>query len=86
MLAAISILAGLAFAHFRFSPEGPLDIKLVMSTGVGIGTVVNGMLHAQGRNPEARGELFTNMILGIVFCESIAIYSMVIAFIILFVL
>ncbi|MCB0217486.1 MAG: ATP synthase F0 subunit C [Chloroflexi bacterium] len=58
----------------------------LVGPGVGIGTVVNGMLHAQGRNPEARGELFTNMILGIVFCESIAIYSMVIAFIILFVL
>jgi F0F1-type ATP synthase membrane subunit c/vacuolar-type H+-ATPase subunit K len=54
--------------------------------GAGIGSVFNGMLQAQGRNPEARGELFTNMILGFVLCESIAIYSLVIAFYMLLVL
>jgi F-type H+-transporting ATPase subunit c len=56
----------------------------VAGSGVGIGLVVQGMLQAQGRNPEAAGELRTNMILGIVFCESIAIYAMVIAFMLLF--
>jgi F-type H+-transporting ATPase subunit c len=52
--------------------------------GIGIGLVVNGMLNAQGRNPEVAGELFTNMILGIVFAESIAIYALVVALILLF--
>ncbi len=52
--------------------------------GVGIGILVNGMLNAQGRNPEAAGELFTNMILGIVFAESIAIYALVVALILLY--
>ncbi len=52
--------------------------------GIGIGVLVNGMLGAQGRNPEVGGELFTNMILGIVFAESIAIYALVVALIILF--
>jgi F-type H+-transporting ATPase subunit c len=56
----------------------------VAGSGVGIGIVVQGMLLAQGRNPEVSGELRTNMILGIVFCESIAIYAMVIAFMLLF--
>jgi F-type H+-transporting ATPase subunit c len=56
----------------------------VAGSGVGIGIVVQGMLLAQGRNPEVAGELRTNMILGIVFCESIAIYAMVIAFMLLF--
>ncbi len=55
-----------------------------LGPGIGIGLVVNGMLHAQGRNPEASGELFTNMILGIVFAESIAIYALVVALILLF--
>jgi ATP synthase F0 subunit c len=56
-----------------------------LGPGIGIGILVNGMLNAQGRNPEAGGELFTNMILGIVFCESIAIYALVIALILIFV-
>jgi len=54
--------------------------------GVGIGLSVNGALQAMGRNPDAAGNLLTNMILGIVFSETIAIYCLVIAFIILFVL
>lgn len=62
-----------------------LAMSGLIGPGVGIGIVVNGALHAMGRNPDAGGELRTNMILGIVFCESIAIYSMVIAFILMFV-
>jgi F-type H+-transporting ATPase subunit c len=57
----------------------------VLGPGIGIGLVVNGMLNAQGRNPEVSGELFTNMILGIVFAESVAIYALVVALILLFV-
>lgn len=56
-----------------------------LGPGIGIGLLVNGMLNAQGRNPEASGELFTNMILGIVFAESIAIYALVVALILIFV-
>jgi len=52
--------------------------------GIGIGLIVNGALLAMGRNPEVSGELRTNMILGIVFAESIAIYALVIALILLF--
>jgi ATP synthase F0 subunit c len=55
-----------------------------LGPGIGIGIVVNGMLNAQGRNPEASGELFTNMILGIVFAESVAIYALVVALILIF--
>ena len=52
--------------------------------GIGIGLVVNGALQALGRNPEAGGELRTNMILGIVFAESVAIYALVVALILIF--
>jgi F-type H+-transporting ATPase subunit c len=44
-----------------------------------------GALQAMGRNPEAAGEIRTNMILGIVFAEAIAIYALVIALLLLFV-
>jgi F-type H+-transporting ATPase subunit c len=56
----------------------------VAGPGVGIGLVVNGALLAIGRNPEVGGELRTNMILGIVFAESVAIYALVIALILIF--
>jgi F-type H+-transporting ATPase subunit c len=53
--------------------------------GIGIGMVAGKGLEAMGRNPEAAGEIRTNMLLGIVFCESIAIYALVIALIVRFV-
>jgi F-type H+-transporting ATPase subunit c len=42
-------------------------------------------MEAIGRNPEATGQIQTNMILAIVFAEAIAIYALVVALIILFV-
>jgi F-type H+-transporting ATPase subunit c len=52
--------------------------------GVGVGLVATGALSAMGRNPEVSGELRTNMILGIVFAEAIAIYALVVALILIF--
>jgi F-type H+-transporting ATPase subunit c len=54
--------------------------------GVGIGLSVQGALEGMARNPDASGSLMTNMILGIAFSEAIAIYCLVIAFLMLFVL
>ena len=53
--------------------------------GIGVGLVVMGALQAIGRNPEAQGQLQTIMFIGIAFAEAIAIYALVIAFILLFV-
>lgn len=57
-----------------------------LGPGVGIGILVGGALQAIGRNPDAAGQVQTNMILGIVFAEAVAIYCLVVALIILFVL
>lgn len=54
--------------------------------GIGIGLCVLGALLGMSRNPDQYGTLLTNMILGIAFSEAIAIYSLVIAFLMLFVL
>ncbi|MFQ3566746.1 MAG: ATP synthase F0 subunit C [Aggregatilineales bacterium] len=54
--------------------------------GIGIGLLVQGAMQGIGRNPDAAGQIQTNMILGIVFTEAIAIYALVVALIILFVL
>ena len=54
--------------------------------GIGIGLLAQGAMQAIGRNPDAAGQVQTNMILAIVFTEAIAIYALVVALIILFVL
>lgn len=56
-----------------------------MGPGIGIGILTWGALQAIGRNPEASGTIMTNMMLGIVFAEAIAIYALVVALIIKFV-
>jgi F-type H+-transporting ATPase subunit c len=53
--------------------------------GVGIGLSVQGALQGMARNPDSYGNLLTNMILGIAFSEAIAIYCLVIAFLLMFV-
>ncbi len=53
--------------------------------GVGIGLLVNGALQSLGRNPEAQGSIQINMFIGIAFAESVAIYALVVALILLFV-
>ncbi|MBL8163197.1 MAG: ATP synthase F0 subunit C [Anaerolineae bacterium] len=57
-----------------------------LGPGIGIGLLVQGALQAIGRNPDASGTIQQNMILGIVFAEAVAIYALVVALIILFVL
>jgi ATP synthase F0 subunit c len=56
-----------------------------IGAGAGIGIVVSGAVQAMGRNPDFAGTIQTNMILGIAFAESIAIYCLVVALLILFV-
>ena len=56
----------------------------VIGPGIGIGLIVAGALQAMGRNPEARGVLITNMFIGIAFTEALAIFALVIGFIIRF--
>lgn len=52
---------------------------------IGIGMIAAKALESIGRNPETEGIIRTNMILGIVFVESLAIIALVVAFIIRFV-
>ena len=56
-----------------------------LGPGLGVGLVAYAALTAIGRNPEARGPIMTNMILGIAMAEAIAIYNLVVAIILIFV-
>ena len=48
--------------------------------GLGIGIGMSKAMEAIGRNPESSGALFLNFILGLAFAEAIAIYALVMAF------
>ena len=52
--------------------------------GIGIGIVVGKALEAMGRNPEASGKIQATMFIGIAFVEALAIFALVIAFIVKF--
>ncbi len=52
--------------------------------GIGMGHGLRGACDGVARNPEAKGPITTTMIIGMALCESIAIYGLVIAFILLY--
>jgi F-type H+-transporting ATPase subunit c len=56
----------------------------VLGPAIGIGMLVSRALEAIGRNPEAASKIQSTMILGIVFVEALAIFALVVAFIIKF--
>jgi len=56
-----------------------------LAAPIGIGLLVSKAMEALGRNPEALPAIQTNMILGVAFCEAIAIYALVVAVMIGFV-
>ncbi|MBI4598599.1 ATP synthase F0 subunit C [Candidatus Uhrbacteria bacterium] len=74
----------------------PETVKLFASAlaiavgGIGpalaIGLIGMKAMESIGRNPEATGKLLVPMLLGMAFAEAIAIYSLVVALIIQFVL
>lgn len=56
----------------------------VLGPGIGIGILVSKALEAIGRNPEAAGKIQATMFIGIAFVEALAIFALVVAFVIMF--
>jgi F-type H+-transporting ATPase subunit c len=56
----------------------------VFGPGIGIGILVSRALEAIGRNPEAAGKVQATMFIGIAFVEALAIFALVVAFVIKF--
>ena len=54
----------------------------MFGSGIGEGYLVGKALEAMGRNPEAAGDIFTKMIVGVALVESAAIYALVAFFLI----
>jgi len=53
--------------------------------GIGIGNLVGKALEGIARQPEAAGQIQTVMFIGIAFAEAIALYALVVAFLLIFV-
>ena len=56
----------------------------VLGPGIGLGILVASALQAMGRNPEAASQIQGTMFIGIAFVEALAIFALVVAFIIKF--
>ena len=56
----------------------------VLGPGIGVGMIGSKALEAIGRNPEASGKVVTNMFIGIALTEALAIFALVVGFIIKF--
>ena len=55
-----------------------------IGAGAGIGNAANGASQAVGRNPGVQGKIMMVMLVGMAMAESIAIYALVIALILLY--
>lgn len=51
-----------------------------IGTGIGQGNAIKGAMEAIGRNPETAKTIQNVLVLGLAFIESLAIYALVIAF------
>ena len=56
----------------------------VAGAGVGIGTIFGHYVSAGIRNPSAAPRMFGNVLLGFALTEAVALYALVMAFLILF--
>jgi len=69
----------------KFIGAGLATIGLA-GAGVGIGTVFGSLLIATSRNPSLKDDLFQTAILGFALTEAIALFALMIVFLILFAL
>jgi len=56
-----------------------------IGAGLGIGMIGMGAVQGIARNPDAAGDIQTNMILSIAFAEAVAIYCLIVALLLVFV-
>lgn len=73
----------LTFAKFIGAGLATISIA---GAGIGIGSIFNGFLLALSRNPSDEKRLFTYTMLGFALTEAIALFGLMIVFMILFAL
>ncbi|HJQ58382.1 MAG TPA: ATP synthase subunit C family protein [Vineibacter sp.] len=61
-----------------------LAVIALAGVGAGIGSIFSSLVGAIGRNPAARGQVFGIGMLGFALTESVALFALLISFLILF--
>ncbi len=85
LTAALSVLLAITDTGMKSIGAGFAIGIGAIGPALGIGMLVSKAMESLGRNPEARGAIQTNMILGLAFAEAIGIYALLVAIIIKFV-
>lgn len=97
--AVLAMIAMMMFASVAFASEGDVMGYYAMAaiasgigvglaalgTGIGMGTAVSRGCEGVARNPGVSNKIMTIMIVGLAMIESLAIYALVVALILLFV-
>jgi F-type H+-transporting ATPase subunit c len=68
---------------FRYIGAG-LSVSAISGAGVGIGTVFGSLIISVARNPAINNQLFNYAILGFALTEAIALFGLIISFLILY--
>ena len=99
VLAGLIMLAITLFATVALAEAGDAKAAVIQYTvlaaglaiglgaigsGIGMGTAIGGACEGTSRNPEAGGRILTTMIIGLAMIESLTIYALVIALILMF--
>ena len=61
-----------------------ISVLALAGVGIGIGNIFSALVNSIARNPSARGQVFGIGILGFALTEAVALYALLIAFLILF--
>ncbi|MFH0823463.1 MAG: ATP synthase F0 subunit C [Pseudomonadota bacterium] len=94
MIVALTALAGVAMAAEGGDKAGIMQWTVLgaglaiglgaIGSGIGMGTAIGGACEGTSRNPEAGGKILTTMIIGLAMIESLTIYALVVALLLLF--
>ncbi len=89
---AVEIKSYYVIVNFFMDAEAAKTLAMAIAVGfgmigpgIGVGLVAASALEAIGRNPEAAGKIQPLMFTGIVFAEALAIFALVVGFIVKFV-
>lgn len=61
-----------------------IAVFALSGVGVGLGNIFSSLISSVARNPSARAQVFPMAILGFAIVEAVALYALLIAFLILF--
>jgi F-type H+-transporting ATPase subunit c len=99
IVASVLVGSGIALAAQEAAAGGTNWVKVAVmigaglgigiaahGTGQGMGSAISAACEGTARNPEASGKLTTTMLIGLALIESLCIYALVIALIMLFVI